>query len=160
MRKSQLWSFKVVLGNCTTIVWACVTNNLAIWVYKAPDHLHHLSVESESKRGTLPSCAVKNWLLLPWRETTKIKDLERRINKERSLGFKWSLSPGCIIAQTVQEDVSFCILKGKLGQLSTIFVSWHCDICEKTAFIFSQFCKHSVSVSIFCFFVVSFPLRQ
>lgn len=114
-------------------------------------------MQSETKRGTLPSCSVKKWLLLPWRETTKIKDLERRMNKERSLGFKWTPLLGCIIAQTDQEDASFCILKGNLGQLSTIFVSWHCDICEITAFIFSQFCKHSVSVSMF--FLLSFRFR-
>lgn len=44
-----------------------------------------------------------------------------------------------------------CILKGKRGQLPTIFASWRCDICKETAFNFSQFCKHSVSVSTFCF---------
>lgn len=112
-------------------------------------------MQSETKRGTLPSCSVKNWLLLPWRETTKIKDSEGRINKECSLGFKWSLALGCIIAQIVQEDVSFpsCILKGKVGQLSTIFVSWHCNLCKETALICS--CQHLVSVSI-CLFAFSF----
>lgn len=68
---------------------------------------------------------------------------------------------------TVEKNVSFCILKGNFGQLSTIFVSWQCDIWEETAFIFSQFCKHSVSASMFLFFFVvvvvivgSFPAWQ
>lgn len=48
-----------------------------------------------------------------------------------------------------------CILKGKVGQLSTIFVSWRCNSCKETALICSQFRQHSVSVSI-CLFVCFF----